>query len=379
MKNTARFRTFGLLGMVVCANAWAGSPVSWETLERVGSGSRDLSMKADATGALHVAFTGCVETNCSKNALRYGRMTPAGVWTFETVDTANNDTGWFPALTVDGGGTVRIFYANHKAIKMRVATRNPANGKWKLADGASGQGGWWNAAQTGPQGTWSASTQFPDRSWSTPGLGVGRWDATAKRGNFEIIDQGGNVGWFPSVALDGEGLPLVTYTSGGYPSGDLRLRRKLASGAWAKDWIDAKATKSAVAVGANGDVWVAFQHVFDDEGKNGNMMLGRSSELGVWDIQLVDGDPAGTASTGYHPQLTLSPEGKPVLFYREAAKDNCLMMAKLDEAGAWASRCASARGTGGYYPELAWDAQGRLHVLYEDEISLQHGVCESCR
>lgn len=354
-------------------------------ISKVGPGSRQISMAVDSNDRVHFVFSGCGGgDSCNQSDLMYGVIEPKDALEapgarIERVAGTGADDAWFGALALTGTETAHILFAHYSEMKLRHAYRETREAKWNNQEAASGKGGWWNAAAFDSNGDlWAANTSFPKESWEYPGLSVGHW--SDGKWSFNLLDQGPEVGWFPAIAAGPAGMMAITYVSGGYPIGRLNITRRSISGEWEHDWVDRDTISSSVVMDAEGTVHVAYQQGWGSNIDSSNLMYGRSSEKGKWDIVMVDGDENHLSETGARPKLVLDRDGTPHVLYRDY-RAGCLAYAhpKTSEPDAWTERwkvtkCLGRRGNMGLYPAAGFDSRGRLHVLFENGRELNYGI-----
>ena len=246
-----------------------------------------------------------------------------GRWITVTVDAAGQ-VGHFSSLAYDRMGNPHISYFDNTHNDIKYAVRLDAGWRVETID-ASGQPGFHIPAGF----TSFAIGSDPDDSASgadTPQVaylayrykpydGALRYAVRHSDGwRIETVDASRSAGGFPSLALDAEGRPWISYYRAGtwdYQVGELRVARR-TDGRWRIDVIDEQ-------------------------------------------------DNAGRFSA-----LAFAPDGRPLIAYY-AARTADLRLAWLDRT--WRHGTLLVNHDAGSWVTLAFDSQGRAHSTYADGMN----------
>ncbi|MEK6580542.1 MAG: hypothetical protein AABZ55_15070 [Bdellovibrionota bacterium] len=342
-------------------------------IDRGAPGNRMTDMKMDSLGNLHLIYTGCSDNACEKSELFHAMVSSTGKWLKTSVDDNGGDTGWFPSLSIDEQNGLHVFYANHEDQKMRYAYRDPS-GQWKVDDLGKGRGGWWTSSAVSNKGLFVAHTRLPKSGWEPAALEVG----TLENGkwNFEIVDHDRNAGWFSSMALNKEGLPVISYTTVfSQPQGFLKLAQKTKDG-WEILEVDGGVIKSHVAVDSMGWTHVVYQRISPGESSYFDLMHLTNAPDGEWKKVIVEDGAKLIVETGGFPRIAIDAKGGLHIAY--VYKNSELRYArKLAGQDQWEFKNIDPLGNG-VYPWILIDTKGRVHVSYEKGTGIHHAVCETC-
>jgi hypothetical protein len=417
-----------LSGTLEYASLSAGG---WLT-ETVGVKGQNPSLRLDPSNGPHLSFYD------PGAGVKYAAR-PAISWAVETVD-ADPNRGRYNALALDSAGQPRIAYTDERQGNVRYAERSAA------APAAA-------PAAASPTAPGLAPVPVPTppvrRAWSTQtveqldgyapynslaldhqgrprivyeGLTYAEWDGTT----WVKTGIGGSEAWYPSLAIDSQDNPHVTYLifylgSSRTDPGDLGYLKRIG-GAWSGGtvseyglgWYPSLAFDGAGVpytsffysygcgpgyVGLDalghggegeieslgpacgiGDTSLAFDaagqpHMaYYDEGR-GRVRYAVWTGT-AWNVQMVDAavghieDPAAKIPPGLgHMRATLSLKldaaGNPHLSYYDYTHA-VLRYAHWDGAN-WLTETVDAAGKVGKYNSLALDSHGQPHIAYSEE------------
>lgn len=242
-------------------------------------------------------------------------------WIIDTVD-ASGQVGYFPSLAIGGEGQPHISYFDNTLNDVKYAVRN--NDGWRIETiDAEGQPGFHIPAgftqlvlrcEPSPS---QCKTERPQVAYLgyryKPYDGELRFATRYDWGwDIETVDSGAGAGGFPSLELDAEGRPWISYYRTGtwdYHSGELRIAHRGDS-----DWQ-------------------------------------------VWTIDRRD-------NSGRFSDLAMSSGGTPVVAYY-AATSGDLRLAWRDN-GHWQAQALAVKGDVGAFVQLAIDNQDLAQMTYVD-------------
>jgi hypothetical protein len=285
------FGTIGADGAVT----WAHEQVDGyadETGLDPGDRGRYASLAVAADGTVWVAHQ-----DVTNGALRYARRAPDGVWTSGVADTGGGsrpNAGLWASLALDPSGNPVIAHYDAGKGDLRVA-------RW---NGSAFSG---TVAFEGPDVTAEDGTILPGDAGSyarlriTPtgdeyiafydaALGALRLATGGASGwSVEVVDDNGNVGQWPDMAIDGVRVSLLYHD---VTNGDLKLAAG-APGAWELSIAD-----NGDMVGADVAMWTAdgsIGAVYHDANNNDMRAATRAGD--AWTNRLVTGTDA---AHGFH-------------------------------------------------------------------------------
>ena len=183
------------------AHAVPGAAANWQiqTVTIAGcprASSQGLAL--DKTGAPHIAFS-------SSDGLQYARWDKvSGVWRFSTVDTKGSDA----SLALDAAGNPRIayIYSPHNEFDLRYAYWDANAGRWQIQTVDSGITHYPSLALDG-----QGAPHISYGDWNASDLKYTYWDSSASQWRTRLLDSAGVVGMWTSITLDASGHPHIGY------------------------------------------------------------------------------------------------------------------------------------------------------------------------
>lgn len=212
----------------------------------------------------------------------------------------------------------------------------------------------------------------------TPLPAAQSWSFTTRTWQALAVDEGGDVGRDPSLAVDANGRVHVTYYDG--TNRDLKYATCAATCATSANW-------AMLAVDQTGDVGAHTSlavdatgrlHVGYDDATNGNLKYATcaASCTSVANWKTITVDPSGFVA---EPSLAVDAGGRVHVAYLHAF--GFLMYAtcaaSCTTAANWQAAVPDASGNVGGGVSLAVDAGGRVHVSYNDAVNgdLDYATC----
>ncbi len=172
--------------------------------------------------------------------------------------------------------------------------------------------------------------------------------------HIEVVDSGGDVTEYTSLALDASGYPHITYVHAA--NYDLRYAYRDASG-WHIQTVDngeRAGLFSSLALDQSG-----YPHISYHEQANHTLKYAYQDGAG-WHIQTVDSE----RYAGYYTSLALDGNGYPHIAYLDLSNWD-LRYAYRDTYG-WHIQTVDSEGDVGGWPSLALDKSGYPHISYYD-------------
>ncbi len=332
------------LALIIASPAlvFPATPFQVETVDADGLTTGQFpSLLIDDEGRFHVAYVG------NGNTLEYGRKA-AGVWTFETIDSAAF-VGQYSSLALDSHGDLHVSYEDFDNFNLKYASRR--------------------------RGVWTVETVDASFVYNHTSLAVDAddnihisyydGDSSDLRYAFksngiwatEAVDTTGHVGSWSSLALDNHGTPHIAYLD----ITNYNLKHAVMhDGVWMSETVDSSAQVGAhtsIAV----DAWGRPHITYFNEGSDDLMYAWKDGA--TWPLETVDGfSSVGTASS-----LVLSPLGEPRISYYYIADQDVKYAALID--GDWSIEVVDAIGVVGLQTSLALDAHGNPSIAYHDNTN----------
>ncbi|MDI6791459.1 MAG: FlgD immunoglobulin-like domain containing protein [bacterium] len=170
--------------------------------------------------------------------------------------------------------------------------------------------------------------------------------------SIQTVDSVGAVGWDPSLALDTNGYPHISYHAA--TNGDLRYARWTGSG-WDIQTVDSAGSVGwypSLALDTNG-----YPHIGYCDGTNNDLKYAKWTGSG-WDIQTVDSE----GYAGNYTSLALDTDGHPCISYYDRSNEN-LKYARWTGSG-WDIQTVDSEGDVGRYLSFALDTNSYPHISY---------------
>jgi Bacterial Ig-like domain len=350
------------------ALSWSFTTRAWQgaTADPTWSGAFP-SIALDAGGRLHATDYDDLHGDLRYTTCNAGCGSAAG-WQSVAVDTSG-DRGAFNSLVVEPGGRVHVAYYDQTADNLRYATcasdcAAPANWQTGMIDSSGGMGP--GVSLVRDAGGRLHATYYDavgdDLRYATCG------GSCQSQANWETatVDSGGDVGQYTSLAVDGAGRLHVSY----YDNGSVDLRYATCGGGctvaanWQTVTVDAAGEvgffPSLVVQGTRVDI--AYYDLGNQDLKYATC-ASDCSVAGNWQATTVD----GAGSVGAEPSLRLDAAGRAHLLYYDN-DGNALRYATCatacGSAANWQTIRADPAAAGGSYSSLTVDGAGRLHLVY---------------
>lgn len=216
-----------------------------------------------------------------------------------------------------------------------------------------------DARASGQDGSADANGADGSLAITCEGQAPGTW-------RIELVDDRGDTGRFPSVAVGADGVHVSYYD---VTTATVRYARRTGAG-WAPADVD---LAGRPASGEAGNVGMGTSIQLDAAGRpviayldiaNGHLKLARQEPGGAWALETAD----GATNVGGWPSLVLDDLGAHVSYFDSA--NRLLKAAHRDLGGAWTSETVDDNGPSvasvGQQSSLAVDAAGGLHVTYSE-------------
>jgi hypothetical protein len=243
---------------------------------------------------------------------------PALTWDIETVDS-EGDVGWWTSIALDSSDNPQISYFDRINTNLKYTRK------------------------------------LLPRFWATA-----------------TVDSAGRVGEMSSLALDPSGYPHITYMNFiGEGNRDLKYARRLPSGAWSIETVDAPGDVGyfpSIAVDSDGRPHIAYYDFF-----NGYLKYARKLPSGGWSIETADSDSGG--NVGGYTSIALDSAGNPHISYYDWVNGNlkyarkmCTRIVLRDGSGvtycSWSNVTVDAGNVIGGFTSIALDSSGLAHIGY---------------
>jgi len=276
-------------------------------------------------------------------------------WTVETVGPITSSSGHPVALAVDSIGTPHIAYHVHQPYDLMYAVRT--GGTWDVSTAyATGDTGYFPSMQID-------GNDLPQISFQSRG---GAWDLMFARHegaswNVETVDATNRTGISTSMALDAANRPHVAY----HDWTDGRLKYAYYDGTWH--------VEDLAAIGQSPFNYVprALSLVLDDTDRP-HVVYRTSPTAGSGSTEYAFRDASGwqtetvaeVSNEGNYFSLELDAANRPRFSFYDDLTDFDLKYAYKDTT--WHVDTVDTAGSVGLYSSLALDADGRPYISYMD-------------
>ena len=268
-------------------------------------------------------------------------------WDIVTVDSTD-DVGAFISMALGSGDKAHISYNDGTNADLKYATN--ASGTWIVDPtpvDSTGNMGYWTSCAADSSGNANISyydgTNF-DLKFATNASGI--WET-------EIVDSGGNVGKYTSLALSGAQAHISYYD---LSNGDLKYATNV-SGTWVCQTVDSTGDVglyTSLALDGGGKVHISYHDA-------GNTALKYATNAsGTWVSEIVD----NTGNMGLFTSLALDNGGKAHISYNDGNSHD--LKYATNASGAWVLEIVDFANKVGAYTSLALDNGGKAHISYQN-------------
>jgi hypothetical protein len=320
----------------------------WETsLEDVGVAPQSLAMALGAGDSPNILFVGVPPGSNGRPMF----AKPVAGW-FYPENPLNQDGGVENAsVAVDANGNPHLSYieAGHFALAYLkkvdgVWSRENVKPTWETLT-------YYNSLRLNPQGIPHIA-----RVDSQGRLVISTRDGTPSNPWTHPLVPGAVSVAYPSLAMNSQGEPRVTYDENGATNGSLRYVERTAW-TWSTPVNLGNASYSSLAVDGQGNPKVAW---YDPATRH---VMYRERINNVWSTPVtVD----AIATAGQPPSLALDAAGLPRIAYYS---NGLLLYSWRDASGTWSTTLVDANGDAGVSPNLALNSQGNPRIAYLDAAS----------
>lgn len=288
-----------------------------ETIDGPGAGWHS-SIALDLQGVPHVAYY-----EPSGGNLKYARRDPASGWVIQTVDE-EGAVGRMPSIQLDRLNRPHISYHDTTHDDLKYARWTGDTWQIEVVDSDDAVGDYTDLALDTLGRAHISYFHLKNANDADYGnLKYAHFDGAQWR--IETVDAEGLVGWFTSIAVDGENRPHISYAEE-RPSWDVKYAH-LTDDGWLIERVE--------TVGETGDFRTSIAidlydrpHMTFYESSQGALRYTYRSEAG-WVIQTVSEENY----SGAYAALALDRYGTPHISF--TMRDNPDLMASPDEVNIW--------------------------------------------
>ncbi|CUS05995.1 exported protein of unknown function [Candidatus Promineifilum breve] len=173
----------------------------------------------------------------------------------------------------------------------------------------------------------------------------------------ETVDSAGNVGWFTSLALNSAGRPRISY----FDNNNTNLKYAAWNGTtWNVETVDSVGIVGAdnsLALDSAGRPRISYY-----DASNGDLKYAAWNGTS-WIIETVD----SAGDVGWNTSLALDSTGRPRISYYDY--DNNDLKYAAWNGTSWAVETVATAGGAGYHTSLALDSADRPRISYYDETN----------
>ena len=313
-----------------------------QTVDTVADTGMNSSIVIDGQGRAHISYY-----DASSRALKYA-TNATDLWAAETVDAVGVSDSSKTSLAVDAQGHVHIAY--FAAEDLRYATN--ASGSWAVQT-VYYRGDVGYSPSLALDGAGKVNISFYDGEAGRLLL------ATTSSGSWEItvIDDNGGVCAFSSLAIDAAGALHITYCD--WSTGAL-IYASNATGAWLRQNVDNETAgeNASIALDSQGKAHISYFR----QGTDGvDRVRYATNAQGAWALEAVNSDQG---YSGPYSAIAVDGAGKVhIAYYYTTTAD---LRYASNATGAWVIENIDVKHRTGRQPAVALDATGASHISYYD-------------
>ncbi|MBI4064077.1 MAG: hypothetical protein HY401_07240 [Elusimicrobia bacterium] len=329
------------------------------TVDSTGETGYNPSLVIDSTGHPHIAYT-----DWGDNTLRYARWN-AGQWLIETVDD-RRPTGGTPSLALDSSGNPHISYASYYSS-------GPTNDLWyakKIAGiwsfesvDSAGNVGLWSSIKVAPDG--KVHVSYQDTAPESQGGMNLKYALRSAAGQWmtDTVEFIGDVGQFSSLALNPVGAARIAYMDFTnkklkYAKQNLNCSGDSCSWDWAPATVDTAGWSgfyASIAVDSAGTVHIAHQDALGQD-----LRYARKTSGGSWVASIVD----SMGDVGEYASLTLDQDENPQIAYYDST--NARLKHARWNGASWDIQTIPGTTIESWNTSIGVDQYNNPHVAYLD-------------
>jgi hypothetical protein len=325
-----------------------------ETVEAAGDAGAYSSIALDSTGAPHISYFKGGALGNLKYAYRSG-----GLWVRETADDSPHVVGVYTSLALDGQDNAHVCYFDMTSYDFKYALK--AGGLWTVdvVDATPTN----DVVGSGPSIAVDVLSEPHIVYQSAFDFGQGAELRYAHKSGgmwaVEVLADTTVHAGAPSVALDINGAPNVTYETGPLPT-TIRLASR-TGGSWTHTTIDSVSyeppNRTVLLFDAQGNPHVVYRT------SPGLRYVSKSG--GQWTAEFVDIGQAWAHP--WHFSATLDSQGNPHIAWVDYRSNQWDLMYSRKVGGAWTTEAAHASpNVVGWYNSIQLNALGQPQISEYD-------------
>jgi hypothetical protein len=326
---------------------------SWFTyiIDSTGNVGQCSSIAIDSNNKAYISYYDATNYN-----LKYA-TNASGQWVVSTIDSTGY-VGQYTSIAVDSNKKIHISYYDATNADLKYATN--ALGQWVVSTiDSTGYVGYYSSIAIDSNNkahiSYYDATNYDLKYATNSGVVSGAGNCSGNNNwNCSTIDSSGDVGYYPSIAIDSNNKVHISYSNRS-PNYNLKYATN-ASGTWNTSTIDAGAVEqsTSIAIDSNNKVHIGYYDWYYERCKYS------TNASGTWNTSTI----GSTGDVGQDSSIAVDSNNKIHISYYDATNSD--LKYATNSLGQWVISTIDSTGYVGQYSSIAVDSNNKIHISYYD-------------